>query len=238
MRTKEHFGSKSGFCWAYSLGVVGYAEALRLQDRLLRDRLAGDVPDVILFLQHSPVLTIGSSGGEQNIIVSRDTLADEGIDVFHTDRGGSITYHGPGQLVGYPLFNLKANGKDIHRYVRNLEEVIIRTLGDFSIVGHRESKYPGVWVGREKICAVGIRIVHPWCTKHGFALNVNNDLKYFSYIYPCGLTDIGVTSLSQLLGYELRLEDVITLILKHFSQVFDVDIQQRAVEQLGSYYAS
>ena len=234
--TKEQFATKPSFCWAYSLGLVEYNEALRLQDELLRDRFTGNVPDVILLLQHPPVLTIGASEGKQNITVSKDTLANEGIEVLHTDRGGNITYHGPGQLVGYPIFDLKTRGRDIHQYVRNLEEVIIRTLCDFSITGHRNSKYPGVWVGREKICAIGIRVASRWCTKHGFALNVNNDLKYFSYIYPCGITDMGVTSMSQLLGHELRIEDVISSILRHFSLVFNVTIQQRTVEQLGDYY--
>ena len=235
---KEQFSSKQDSCWAYSLGVVGYNEALQLQDKLLRDRLTGNVPDVILFLQHPPVLTIGVSEGEQNINVSKDTLANEGIEVLRTDRGGNITYHGPGQLVGYPILDLGTKGRDIHRYVRNLEEVIIRSLGDFSITGCRNSKYPGVWVGREKICAIGIRVASRWCTKHGFALNVNNDLKYFSYIYPCGITDMGVTSMSQLLGHELRIEDVISSILRHLSQVFNVVIQRRPIERLGNYHAA
>jgi len=232
---KEQPGSESSLCWAYSLGVIGYDEALQLQDKLLQERLAGNVPDVILLLQHYPLLTTGVDEGEQNIIASKHTLANEGIEIFHTDRGGNITYHGPGQLVGYPILKLETKGKDVHQYVRNLEEVIIRTLSDFSIRGHRHPKYPGVWVRQEKVCALGIRIARHWCTKHGFALNVNNDLKYFSYIHPCGITEMGVTSMSQLLGHDLRIEDVISSTLRHFSQVFNLTIQERPLEQLGNY---
>lgn len=236
--TKELFSSKPDLCWAYSLGLIRYAEALELQDKLLQARASGSVPDVLLLLQHPPVFTIGTSDGERNILVSRDTLAGEGIEVFRTDRGGSITYHGPGQLVGYPIFDLKTKSKDIHRYVRNLEEVVIRTLRDFSITAHRDSRYPGVWVGQEKICALGIRISRHWCTKHGFALNINNNLRHFAYIYPCGIMDRGVTSMSQLLGSKLRIEDVVPGILKYFSQVFDIVIQHKPPEQLGNYYAA
>ena len=186
--------SKAELCQAYILGVTGYNEALQLQEQLVKAHLAGEIPNTILFLQHPPVLTIGTSG-EENIIASLDKLANEGVEIIHTDRGGNITYHGPGQLVGYLIFNLNDDSKDVHQYVHNLEEVIIRMLQDYSIAAHRDSMYPGVWVGEEKICALGIRITN-WVTKHGFALNINNELKYFSYINPCGITDRGVTSLS------------------------------------------
>jgi len=218
-------------CYAYNIGMTGYAQALELQANLVAAHLARKIPDVILFLQHPPVLTIGTSGSEENIVVSKDILDKEGMPIFHTDRGGDITYHGPGQLVGYLIFDLKTRGKDIHQYVRNLEEVIIRTLAAFSIVGHRIRQYPGVWVGQEKICAVGIRVTR-WVSKHGFALNVNTDLRYFSYINPCGITNGGVTSISRLLGYDLAIEDVLSYILKYSTQVFGMNIKRESIEQL------
>ena len=227
--------SEVELCRTYNLGIVEYDEALRLQEQLVKARLAGDLSDTILFLQHPPVLTIGAARGEQNIIASKDLLANEGVTIYHTDRGGDITYHGPGQLVGYLIFNLETKGRDLHQYVRNLEEVIIRTLRDYCITAHRDPKYPGVWVGDEKICALGIRFTR-WVTKHGFALNINNELQYFSYIHPCGITDRGVTSMSLLLEHELIIEDVISCIIKHSSQVFNMVIQQESSGQLGKYY--
>ena len=227
--------SSASLCRAYDLGLVEYEKALQLQDNLVSARLAGEIPDVILLLQHPSVLTIGVSGSEENIIASRDLLAGEGIPVFHTDRGGGITYHGPGQLVGYLISDLKTKGKGIHQYVRHLEEVIIRTMDVFSIPASHDSQYPGVWVGQDKICALGIRVTH-WVTKHGFALNVNTDLRHFTYITPCGITDRQVTSMSRLLGHDIALEDVTSCILEQCSQVFDINIRQESTEELNSYY--
>ena len=219
---------KARGCSVFNLGMVDFAEASQLQSELIEQRRAGKIPDVILFLQHRPVITIGAFGGEQNIMVPRDVLEKEGISVTHTDRGGDITYHGPGQLVGYPILDLKIRGRDVHQYVHDLEEVVIRTLGDYSINAHRDPDYPGIWVGQEKICALGIRVVH-WVTKHGFALNVNNDLKPFSYINPCGIVDRGVTSMRQLLGQELEIRDVINSMIRHFSVVFDTNVHEAMV---------
>ena len=219
---------KARGCSVFNLGMVDFAEASQLQSELIEQRRAGKIPDVILFLQHRPVITIGAFGGEQNIMVPRDVLEKEGISVTHTDRGGDVTYHGPGQLVGYPILDLKTRGHDVHQYVHDLEEVMIRTLDDYSIEAHRDTDYPGVWVGQEKICALGIRVAH-WVTKHGFALNVNNDLKPFSYINPCGIVDRGVTSMRQLLGQELEIRDVINSMIRHFSVVFDTNVHEAMV---------
>jgi len=216
---------KSKGCRVFNLGTVDFAEASQLQSELIELRIAGKIPDVILFLQHSPVITIGASGGEQNIVVPQSILESKGISVVHTDRGGDITYHGPGQLVGYQILDLKIRGRDVHQYVHNLEEVVIRTLGDYSINAHRDPDYPGIWVGQEKICAMGIRVVH-WITKHGFALNVNNDLTPFSYIKPCGITDRGVTSINQLLRREPKIGDVTNSIIRHFSAVFGINVHE------------
>ncbi|MFC1980877.1 lipoyl(octanoyl) transferase LipB [Chloroflexota bacterium] len=215
---------QANICWAHNLGLVDYGKSMQLQDRLLSARAAGRIPDTILLLQHPPVLTIGSSGGDENISCSHDILTEEGITIIHTDRGGNITYHGPGQLVGYLIFDLRNMGKDLHQYVHDLEEAIIRTLAEFSIPAHRESRYVGVWVQQKKVCSLGIRVRH-WITKHGFALNINNDLKCFSYIHPCGIDDREVTSISQLLGHEITVEDVIECLIEHLSQVFHVSIQ-------------
>jgi lipoate-protein ligase B len=223
--------SSAQLCQAYYLGVIEYSEALRLQERLVEARIAGDIPDIILFLQHPPVITMGASAREKNIIGPRDALKNEGVAIVYTDRGGDITVHEPGQLVCYPVFNLKTMERDIHLYVRNLEEVVIRTLSEFSIAAHRESGYPGVWAGEEKICAVGIR-VSKWVTKHGFALNVNNDLRYFSYVHPCGITDKRVTSMSRLLGHKLNMENVMLRIIENCSQVFCSDIKLKSPEHL------
>ena len=225
----------TSLCRAYDLGPVEYEKALQLQNNLVSDRLAGEIPDVILFLQHPSVLTIGVSGSEESVIASRDLLAGEGIAIFHVDRGGGITYHGPGQLVGDLIFDLKTKGKGIHQYVRQLEEVIIRTLDVFSIPAYHDSQYPGVWVGQDKICALGIRVTH-WVTKHGFALNVNTDLRYFTYITPCGITDRQVTSMSRLLGHDIALEDVTACMLEQCAQVFNIDVRQESAEELNSYY--
>jgi lipoate-protein ligase B len=223
--TESKAARKARGCRVFNLGIIDFAEASQLQSELIEQRLAGKIPDVILLLQHPPVITIGAFGGEQNIIVPRDVLEKEGISVTHTDRGGDVTYHGPGQLVGYLILDLKARGRDVHQYVHDLEEVVIRTLGDYSINAHRDPDYPGIWVGQEKICALGIRVVH-WVTKHGFALNVNNDLKPFSYINPCGIVDRGVTSMRQLLGQELEIRDVTNSMIRHFSAVFGINVHE------------
>ncbi|MFC2020098.1 lipoyl(octanoyl) transferase LipB [Chloroflexota bacterium] len=221
-------------CRAYDLGTIEYTEALKLQNRLVSDHLDGNPGDVILFLEHPSVLTVGAAGGEENIIVSRDILTDEGIPVVRADRGGDITYHGPGQLICYLVLDLKTRGSDVHRYVRNLEEVVIRGLADFSISANRSPKYPGVWVGEDKICSLGIRISR-WITKHGFALNVNTALKYFTYINQCGLAGREVTSMNRLLGHDVSRKAVIASLRKHCARVFDMEIRPESVTGLGGY---
>lgn len=232
-----HDTSKAEPCQAYDLGLMAYNKALELQGQLVKARLANVIPDTILFLQHPPVLTTGTSGGEENIVVDKDILAEEGVAIIRTDRGGNITVHEPGQLVGYPIFNLNTRGRDLHQYVRNLEEVIIRTLGDYSITAHRNSKHPGVWVGEEKICALGIRLTK-WVTKHGFALNINNELKYFSHVHPCGITNSGVTSMSRLMGHKVRIDNVRLCLTKHCAQVFNIAIKLESPAHLHKYYVA
>jgi len=211
-------------CLVYDLGLVDYHKGLLLQERLLNSRKCGAISDVLLLLQHPSVFTLGRSGIVGNIIVPAETLVREGIPVFHTNRGGDITYHGPGQLVGYPILNLREDGLTVHQYVWNLEEIVIRTLADFGLGGQRISGRRGVWVGRQKICALGLRISRE-VSMHGFALNVNTNLKYFTYIIPCGITGVSITSVSKLLGHEVEIGEIQENLLRHFSQVFRLTLE-------------
>ena len=211
-------------CLIYDLGLVDYHQGLLLQEKLLNLRKSGTISDVLLLLQHPSVFTIGHSGIVENIIVSKETLVREGIPVFHTNRGGDVTYHGPGQLVAYPILNLRENHLSVGEYIWNLEEVVIRTLADFGIGGQRVSGRRGVWVGEEKVSALGLRISGK-VSQHGFALNVNTSLKYFTYIIPCGITGVSITSVSKLLGHELEIEEIQENLLRHFSQLFGFTLE-------------
>jgi lipoyl(octanoyl) transferase len=198
-----------------------YAEALALQRELVEDRRAGRIPDTLLFVEHPHVLTLGvrGDGGRSHILASADALAARGVEVHETGRGGDITYHGPGQIVGYPIVDLKPDRCDVHRYVRDLEEVLIRAVAEYGVTAHRVEGLTGAWVGQDKLAAIGVRIAR-WITSHGFALNVNTDLDYFSLIVPCGIADRGVTSLSRLLGRTVELGEVEDRIASHFAKLF------------------
>jgi len=211
------------------LGVVPYEIALKQQETLRQTRAEGKIPDTVLLLQHPPVYTVGRFRGEEDIITP-----PKGIAVFQTNRGGSITYHGPGQLVGYPILNLKENGLGVREYIWQLEEVIINLLLDLGIEGCRMAKYPGsVWVGEDKICSIGIHVSH-YITTHGFALNVNPDLSYFEYIRPCGLKSTVMTSISKLLGYHVAVESIIDSLLNLFSETFGLEQEKGyTLAQLG-----
>jgi lipoyl(octanoyl) transferase len=208
------------------LDRVGYAEALDLQARLVDERRRGDIGDTILLLEHPPVITLGvkTRGKAANIVASPDALAAEGVSVFETGRGGDITYHGPGQLVGYPILDLRPDRCDVHRYVRDLEEALILTIREFGIEGRRVTGRTGVWVGpegrEEKIAAIGVRISR-WITSHGFALNVTTDLRHFQLIVPCGIADRGVTSIERVLGRAVPMRDVEDAAVRAFGSVFN-----------------
>ena len=211
-------------CNAVYLGIFPYGLSLKLQERLVQARAEGNIPDTLLLLQHPPVLTIGRFRGGEDIIVPPEVLTQEGIDVFHTNRGGSITYHGPGQLVGYPILDLKEKRLGVREYIWKLEEVIIKLLLTFGIQGHRVANYPGgVWVNGKKICSIGIHVSH-YITMHGFALNVNNDLQHFDYINPCGIKGNVMTSISKL-GHPVEVEGVIGDLLNSFSEVFGLNCE-------------
>ena len=204
------------------LGVVDYGEAYQLQRRLLEEHIQGEGKDSLLLLQHSPVITIGRSGSEDNVLVSKSALAMAGIDTYEIDRGGDVTYHGPGQLTGYPIIDLRHFRKDVHWYLRQLEEVIIKTLEEYGIAGERIKDYTGVWVGNEKVAAIGIAVKR-WITYHGFAFNICPDMSHFQMIRPCGITDKGVTSLERLLGYRVDIDEVTDRTASIFAEVMDVN---------------
>jgi lipoyl(octanoyl) transferase len=204
------------------LGLVPYGEALDLQKTLVEERRAGSVPDLLLLLQHPPVITLGvRRDSRSHVIASDGQLAMHGIDVHEAGRGGDVTYHGPGQIVGYPILDLRPDRCDVHRYVRDLEEVMIRVCADYGVAAHRVDGLTGAWVGTAKIGAIGVRISR-WITSHGFAFNVNTRLEDFQLIVPCGIADRGVTSLRQLLGKELSIEDVEDRFIRRFAEVFDM----------------
>ena len=212
-------------CIAPYLGIVPYEVALKLQQRLAQARTEGRIGDVLLLLEHPPVFTIGRFKGGEDITVPPERLAREGIAVCHTNRGGGITYHGPGQLVGYPILSLKGNGLGVREYIGKLEEAIIQTLLALGIQGHRLAGYPGVWANGKKVCSIGIHVSHG-ITAHGFALNVTTDLRYFDYIRPCGLTGEVMTSISELAGHTMEIREIIERFLPSFSEVFGLSCEK------------
>jgi lipoyl(octanoyl) transferase len=211
-------------CEIRSLGVVPYEEAWALQRSLAVQRAHGEIPDTLLLLEHSPVFTTGRRNAEANLRLPAEML---GAPLVVSDRGGDITFHGPGQLVAYPIVDLRAAGLGVVTYVRNLEEVVIRTLREYGIESGLECGLTGVWVGNDKIAAIGVRVSRPggagsaWVTTHGVALNVDVDLEWFERIVPCGIVDRGVTSMQRLLGQAPPQDEVAGRLASHFGEVFD-----------------
>ncbi len=203
------------------LGLVSYADALALQRALVEDRQRGRIGDVLLLVEHPHVLTLGvrGDGGRRNILASAEQLAARGVEVHEAGRGGDVTYHGPGQIIGYPILDLRPDRCDVHRYVRDLEEVLIRTAGEYEVIAQRVAGLTGVWVGLEKLAAIGVRIAR-WVTSHGFAFNLTTDLAYFDLIVPCGIADRGVTSLERLLGRSIERREVEDQLIANFCDVF------------------
>jgi lipoyl(octanoyl) transferase len=210
------------------LGRIAYAEGVERQKALVAARQAGEIEDTLLFVEHPPVITLGvkTRGSLSNIRADDAALAAHGVEVHESGRGGDVTFHGPGQLVGYPIVDLKPDRQDVHRYVRDLEEVLIRTAADFGIEAGRIKGYSGAWVGDRKLAAIGVRISR-WVTSHGFALNVTTDLAGFDLIVPCGISDRGVTSLAALLGREVTMAEVERSVAGHFAAVFERDVVAR-----------
>ncbi len=229
-------------CDVFSLGLIDYQKAWDLQKKLVGERFKKEINDTLLLVEHPPLFTIGRGGSRENILVPDEYLEKKGVSVYEVDRGGDITYHGPGQIIGYPILDLNEHRRDVHLMLRNLEEVIIRFLSDYGVESFRISEYTGVWVGKEKIAAIGIG-VRRWVTFHGFCLNINPDMDYFSMINPCGIKGKGVTSLEKLrvnecssapvLQSEKLLrgeqvadkEDVERKLVKHFGEVFNLEMR-------------
>jgi len=201
------------------LGVVPYAEALALQRSLVEERREGRVPDLLLLLQHPPVITLGvkGDGGRSNVVADSVRLSALGVGISETGRGGDVTYHGPGQIVGYPILDLRPDRCDVHRYVRDLEEVMIRVCADYGVPAGRIQGLTGAWVGNDKIGAIGVRVSR-WITSHGFAFNVNTDLRHFDLIVPCGIANRGVTSLQHAAGRSLPMSEVEESLIGHFCE--------------------
>jgi lipoyl(octanoyl) transferase len=203
------------------LGTVPYGDVLALQRELVEERRANRIPDLLLLLQHPSVITFGvkGDGGRANVRVTAERLAELGVELSETGRGGDVTYHGPGQIVGYPILDLKPDRCDVHRYVRDLEDVMIRVCADYGVTAGRIAGLTGTWVGGEKIGAIGVRISR-WITSHGFAFNVATNLDDFQLIVPCGIADHGVTSLEKATGRPLDIADVENRVAGHFAGVF------------------
>ena len=209
------------------LGRVDYQTALILQKRIEMDVKGTTSPDTLLLLEHPHTLTIGRRGDKSFILLDHDELTRRGVSVFETNRGGKVTYHGLGQIVGYPIISLSPDREDVHRYVRDLEEVLIRTLSDFGIKGFRIEGLTGVHTERGKVAAIGVHIAR-WVTTHGFALNVNTDLSYYDLIIPC--EGEPVTSMEVLLGRELSMKEVEERVAANFAAVFEMELDQEAIQ--------
>ncbi len=233
-------------CSIVDLGLIAYAEAWELQERVVAARKAGAIEDVLLFCEHPHVITLGRSGNRANLLASESVLRQKGVEFFETSRGGDITYHGPGQIVGYPILNLGAIRRDVVWYVRTLEEAMIRATADLGIAARREPGKTGIWVDAdevadrskrdsslalgmtdqqaEKLAAIGVHISR-WVTSHGFAYNVATDLRYFELIVPCGIADRKATSLEKLLGRRVSLEEIRPLLVKQVCEVFGLTVR-------------
>lgn len=208
----------------YKIGLVPYKSALDLQMRLLEKRKNGEIGDTLLLLEHPPTFTIGRKGHKGHLLINERYLAERGIDFEEISRGGDITFHGPGQLVGYPILDLNTKGRDVHKYLRGLEELIVMMLEDFNIEANRIEGLTGVWVDGHKIASIGVGVKR-WVTYHGFALNVNTELSYFDMIVPCGIPDVKMTSIAGWLGKkeEIEMEDVEESAIKSFIKTFNFD---------------
>lgn len=211
------------------LGSISYAEATRLQERLVASRRRGESPDTLLLLEHPPVITFGRGADPRHVLAGEEELQRRGIELHDAGRGGDVTYHGPGQLVGYPIVALEGDRRDAHRYLREIEQALIDAVAEFGVRAGRVDGLTGVWVGDEKLAAIGVRLSTGWITSHGFALNVHPDLSGFDTIVPCGIRGRGVTSLARLTGLELTVRQVAERVAPHVARTLGRRIVQNGV---------
>lgn len=215
------------------LGQMAYVPCWELQREYHARRLSGEIPDTLLLVEHEPVLTLGANFHAENLLLSEQDYVRRGIEVVRTDRGGDVTYHGPNQLVLYPIFDLREHGRDLHRFLRNLEEVVILALREFGLEAYRFPPNTGVWVNQRKIAAIGIKVSR-WVSLHGIALNCNNDLSPFSLIVPCGIREYPVTSLTRECGRVVTIEEASAPAIRAFGEVFGLDFSGADVVQAES----
>lgn len=219
-------------CLAVRAGTMDYGVALTLQRSLLTARRSGLIDNVLLLLEHPPTYTIGRRmKAKEHLLFGEEILEKRGIQVYETDRGGDITYHGPGQLVGYTIFDIGAWYQDVFRFLRNLEVVIIRLLGDFDVEAYTEQGITGVWVSNRKVAALGIKVSW-WVSMHGFSVNVNPDLSMYDGIVPCGISDRKVTSLEEILGGPVLIEEVEKNLIRHLGDIFEMSFQEMKLSEL------
>jgi lipoyl(octanoyl) transferase len=222
-------------CHLIDLGLIGYAEAWELQKRIVAARKSNAIEDALLLCEHPHVITLGRNGKRENLLTSEHALRQAGVELHTTDRGGDITYHGPGQLVGYPILNLSAIRRDVVWYVRMLEEAMIRATAEFAVASGREPGKTGVWVNSghagEKLAAIGVHITR-WVTSHGFAYNVSTDLRYFDLIVPCGIANRKATSLEKLLGRSVEEREVAPRIARHLGELFGLEMKGASRREL------
>jgi lipoate-protein ligase B len=213
--------------WLVNCGIRPFGEMLELQRAVARARISGEIPqDVLLLVEHPPVITLGRSSRDAHLLANPDQLRARGVDVFEVERGGDVTFHGPGQLVGYPIVDLKRHRQDLHWYLRQVEEILIRALARYAVDGARVSKYTGVWTNGRKIASIGVH-ARDWVTWHGFALNVSTELSYFDLIVPCGIPDVTMTSMQREVGRTVTVGEVAPVVAGCAAEVFDLALRQR-----------
>ena len=218
-------------CVVKSLGCISYQDGLAIQQELVARRKAHEIPNTLLLLEHTPVITLGRNSNRAHVVTPDSELRDQGIEIAETNRGGDVTYHGPGQLVGYPIFDLASIRKDVVWYVRTLEEAIIRTVRDFGVEAERIPGLTGVWVNGSKVASIGVHISR-WVTSHGFALNVETDLKHFQHIVPCGIANCQMTSLRKLTGIAIDRSAVEDRLIHHLGNLFGLTMQPAESESM------
>jgi len=213
------------------LGMEDYKKVWNIQKLIHQKRLEDKISDTLILVEHKPVITIGKGGKDNNILISMKLLKEKGVEFYRIERGGDVTYHGPGQIVGYPIFNIKDGFAGIKPFIFKIEDAVISALDDFKIEGKKKERQIGVWTDNGKICSIGIA-VQRWVSFHGFALNVNTDLKYFDLIVPCGLKGIRMTSMGEILKKEVPIDEVKKAIERNFARIFNKDARKKCLEEI------